>query len=62
MKIRRSHQIDLTMRFQLSTMPHYLRMLSYAKEPDDQWGPARDTDRFGRYSPRASESNFRSRF
>jgi hypothetical protein len=30
-------------------MPHYLRMLTYASQPADDWGPARKEDRYGRY-------------
>ncbi|CAF3491483.1 unnamed protein product [Rotaria sp. Silwood1] len=31
-------------------MPHYLRMLTYASEPQDDWGPARTEDRYDRYA------------
>ena len=30
-------------------MPHYLRMLEYASEPADDWGPARKENQYGRY-------------
>jgi hypothetical protein len=30
-------------------MPHYLRMLTYASQPQDDWGPARKEDQCGRY-------------
>ena len=30
-------------------MPHYLRALTYASKPQNDWGPARKTDRYGRY-------------
>jgi hypothetical protein len=30
-------------------MPHYLRMLRYASQPADDWGPARKQDQYGRY-------------
>ncbi|CAF1064259.1 unnamed protein product [Rotaria sordida] len=30
-------------------MPHYLRMLTYASQPDKDWGPARKETRYGRY-------------
>jgi hypothetical protein len=32
-------------------MPHYLRMLTYASQPQDEWGPARKEDQCGRYEP-----------
>ena len=31
-------------------MPHYLRMLTYASQPQDNWGPARKENRCGRYA------------
>lgn len=31
-------------------MPHYLRMLTYGSQPDDEWGPARKQDQYGRYA------------
>ncbi|CAF1230985.1 unnamed protein product [Adineta ricciae] len=37
------------------TMPHYLRMLTYVSEPDDQWGPAKNVNRWGRYQPKIDE-------
>ncbi|CAF1249713.1 unnamed protein product [Adineta steineri] len=39
-------------------MPHYLRMLTYASQPQDEWGPARKEDRHGRYevlTPKTTE-------
>ncbi|CAF3356174.1 unnamed protein product [Rotaria sp. Silwood2] len=30
-------------------MPHYLRMLTYASQPQDDWGPARKENQCGRY-------------
>ncbi len=30
-------------------MPHYLRMLTYASQPADDWGPARRENRYDRY-------------
>ena len=45
--------------------PHYLRMLTYASQPDDEWGPSRKADQIGRYdriNPAfESELNLRSR-
>ncbi len=39
-------------------MPHYLRMLTYAREPDIEWGPAKDENRFGRYKPKIDKSSY----
>jgi hypothetical protein len=33
-----------------NNMPHYLRMLTYASQPQDDWGPARKADQCGRYT------------
>lgn len=30
-------------------MPHYLRMLTYASQPTDDWGPARKENQIDRY-------------
>ncbi len=30
-------------------MPHYLRMLTYASQPADDWGPAKKENQYGRY-------------
>ena len=30
-------------------MPHYLRMIKYASEPEDDWGPSRRENQCGRY-------------
>ena len=41
-------------------MPHYLRMLEYASEPADDWGPARKANQCGRYknlNKRSTEPN-----
>lgn len=38
-------------------IPHYLRMLTYARQPDDEWGPAKNENRFGRYEPKVEKSN-----
>jgi len=43
---------DLLLNFVLkiaNDMPHYLRMLTYASQPADDWGPARKENRYGRY-------------
>ncbi|CAF4851966.1 unnamed protein product [Rotaria sp. Silwood1] len=37
-------------------MPHYLRMLVYAREPDIEWGPAKPENRYGRYGPKIDKS------
>ncbi|CAF4651022.1 unnamed protein product [Rotaria sp. Silwood1] len=37
-------------------MPHYLRMLVYAREPDVEWGPAKPENRYGRYGPKIDKS------
>ena len=37
-------------------MPHYLRMLTYAREPDTEWGPAKNENRSGRYKPTIENS------
>ncbi|CAF4371826.1 unnamed protein product [Rotaria sp. Silwood2] len=37
-------------------MPHYLRMLVYASEPDIEWGPAKIENRYGRYGPKIDQS------
>ena len=37
-------------------MPHYLRMLTYASQPDGDWGPANDANRVGRYAAKVDES------
>ncbi len=37
-------------------MPHYLRMLAYAREPDVEWGPAKNENRYGRYQPKIDKS------
>lgn len=44
-----------TTQLEVSTMPHYLRMLTYARQPDTEWGPAKDVNRFGRYKPKKEE-------
>lgn len=31
-------------------------MLKYAREPDAEWGPAKDVNRFGRYKPKKDHS------
>lgn len=31
--------------------PHYLRMLTYASKPDEEWKPSRKEDQIGRYDP-----------
>ena len=31
-------------------------MLKYAREPDAEWGPSKDINRFGRYKPKKGES------
>ena len=33
-------------------MPHYLRMLTYAIQPDTEWGPAQNENRQNRYAPK----------
>ena len=38
-------------------MPHYLRMLTYASQPEDNWGPAKKENRYGRYAPLESIDN-----
>ncbi len=38
-------------------MPHYLRMLTYARQPDEEWGPVKNENRFGRYLPKIEKSN-----
>lgn len=35
-----------------SNRPHYLRALNYALQPDSEWGPAKNENRFGRYKPK----------
>lgn len=37
-------------------MPHYLRALKYASEPEVEWGPAKNENRFGRYQPKIDKS------
>ncbi|CAF5208518.1 unnamed protein product, partial [Rotaria magnacalcarata] len=37
-------------------MPHYLRTLVYASEPDMEWGPAKNENRNGRYIPKIDQS------
>ncbi|CAF3973020.1 unnamed protein product [Rotaria sp. Silwood1] len=37
-------------------MPHYLRMLVYASEPDIEWGPAKLENRYGRYEPKIDQT------
>jgi len=37
-------------------MPHYLRMLTYARQPDDEWGPVKNENRYGRYKPKIDKS------
>jgi hypothetical protein len=37
-------------------MPHYLRMLTYAIEPETEWGPAKNENRYGRYIPKMKSS------
>ena len=37
-------------------MPHYLRMLTYASQPEAEWGPAKDENRTGRYKPKAANA------
>ena len=37
-------------------MPHYLRMLTYAIQPETEWGPAKNENRHGRYSPKIDRS------
>ncbi|CAF1299631.1 unnamed protein product [Rotaria sordida] len=37
-------------------MPHYLRMLTYARKPDTEWGPAKNENRYGRYKPKIEQS------
>ncbi len=39
-------------------MPHYLRMLRYARQPDAEWGPAKDENRYGRYKPKIDKSSY----
>ncbi|CAF3516884.1 unnamed protein product [Rotaria sp. Silwood1] len=41
-----THRYDSQMSIE---MPHYLRMLTYASQPDKDWGPARKETRYGRY-------------
>lgn len=36
--------------------PHYLRMLTYARQPDNEWGPTKNENRFGRYKPKIDKS------
>ena len=43
-------------------MPHYLRMLTYASQPDNLWGPAKDENRFGRYKPKKVKSTIEQSF
>lgn len=40
-------------------MPHYLRTLVYASEPDDEWGPTKNENRYGRYKPRIDQSIYK---
>jgi hypothetical protein len=37
-------------------MPHYLRMLTYVLQPDTEWGPAKNENRYGRYKPKIDQS------
>ncbi len=37
-------------------MPHYLRMLTYARQPDMEWGPAKNENRYGRYKQKIDSS------
>ncbi len=37
-------------------MPRYLRMLTYASQPDTEWGPAKNENRSGRYQPKIDQS------
>ncbi len=39
-------------------MPHYLRMLTYARQPDAEWGPVKNENRFGRYKPKIDKTNY----
>ncbi|CAF2541459.1 unnamed protein product [Rotaria sp. Silwood2] len=41
-----THRYDNQMSIE---MPHYLRALTYASQPDKDWGPARKETRYGRY-------------
>ncbi|CAF3356088.1 unnamed protein product [Rotaria socialis] len=36
-------------------MPQYLRTLVYASEPDMEWGPAKNENRSGRYTPKIDQ-------
>ena len=38
-------------------MPHYLRMLTYAIQPETDWGPGKDENRHGRYAPKIRSEN-----
>lgn len=40
------------------SMPHYLRMLTYARQPDEEWGPIKNENRFGRYKPKIDKSAY----
>ncbi|CAF0862783.1 unnamed protein product [Adineta ricciae] len=43
-KVTKTHQSQIS-----DDMPHYLRALTYASKPENDWGPARKADRYGRY-------------
>ena len=34
-----------------------MRMLTYVRQPDKEWGPAKDENRYGRYTPRNVQLN-----
>ncbi|UJR35040.1 hypothetical protein I4U23_027816 [Adineta vaga] len=38
-------------------MPHYLRMLTYVSQPDDEWGPIKNENRSGRYKPKVESTD-----
>ncbi|CAF4053272.1 unnamed protein product [Adineta steineri] len=42
------HQIN-------ENMPHYLRMLTYVSQPDTEWGPSKNENRWGRYKPKIDQ-------
>ncbi|CAF3908862.1 unnamed protein product, partial [Rotaria sordida] len=39
-------------------MPHYLRMLTYTRQPDTEWGPEKNENRYSRYKPKIEQSTF----
>jgi hypothetical protein len=33
-------------------------MLTYARQPDEEWGPVKNENRFGRYKPKIDKSTY----